>query len=63
MSRCEKELVMTIDIGRLIGAVHREISAREYEGRPAHVLVATRVYNTTQDDLWDALTNPERIPR
>ena len=27
------------------------------------MLVATRTYDTTQQDLWDALTNPERIPR
>ena len=54
---------MTFDVGRLIGAVSREITTRDYEGRAARVLVATRVYDTTQDDLWDALTNPERIPR
>jgi uncharacterized protein YndB with AHSA1/START domain len=54
---------MTIDVARIIGATSRELTTREYEGRPARVLVATRVYDTTQDDLWDALTNPERIPR
>jgi uncharacterized protein YndB with AHSA1/START domain len=27
------------------------------------LLVATRNYDTTVDDLWDALTNAERIPR
>jgi uncharacterized protein YndB with AHSA1/START domain len=54
---------MTIDVTRLIGAVTREISSREVNGAPARVLVATRSYDTTRDDLWDALTNPERIPR
>ena len=54
---------MMIDVGRVIGATTRELTTREYNGRPARVLVATRAYDTTQHDLWDALTNPERIPR
>jgi uncharacterized protein YndB with AHSA1/START domain len=54
---------MAIDVVRLIGAVTREISSREKDGAPARVLVATRTYDTSMEDLWDALTNPERIPR
>jgi len=54
---------MMIDVGRVIGATTRELTTREFRGRPARVLVATRTYDTTQQDLWDALTNPERIPR
>ena len=54
---------MMIDVGRVIGATTRELTTREYRGRPARLLVATRTYDTTQQDLWDALTNPERIPR
>jgi uncharacterized protein YndB with AHSA1/START domain len=54
---------MTIDVSRVIGAVTREISSREVDGQPARVIVAARTYDTTQEDLWDALTNPERIPR
>jgi uncharacterized protein YndB with AHSA1/START domain len=52
-----------MDLGQVIGAVTREVSDREYEGKPAKVVVAKRTYNTTPDDLWDALTNAERIPR
>jgi uncharacterized protein YndB with AHSA1/START domain len=52
-----------MDLGRVIGAVTREVSDREYEGKPAKVVVAKRTYNTTPADLWDALTNAERIPR
>jgi uncharacterized protein YndB with AHSA1/START domain len=51
------------DVSRLIGAVTRELSSVEKDGRPARVLVATRSYDTSIDDLWDALTNAERIPR
>lgn len=54
---------MAINVPRLIGAVTREISTREKDGAPARVLVATRKYDTSVADLWDALTNPERIPR
>ena len=54
---------MARDVSRLIGAVTRELSTIERDGRPARVLVATRSYDTSMDDLWDALTNAERIPR
>ena len=54
---------MAFDPLRHIGAVTRVVEAREHEGRPARVVVATRHYPTTAGDLWDALTNPERIPR
>lgn len=54
---------MTIDVARLLGAVTRETTTREVEGRPAVVLLASRTYDTPISDLWDAMTNPERIPR
>jgi uncharacterized protein YndB with AHSA1/START domain len=54
---------MKLDIAATLGAVTREIGTREHEGRTARVLVASRTYDTTIDDLWDALTNAERIPR
>ncbi len=54
---------MALDIQRAIGAVTREVVSREIDGKPATVLVAERSYDTTPDDLWDAVTNPERLPR
>jgi uncharacterized protein YndB with AHSA1/START domain len=54
---------MKFDIPQYIGAVTRELTHRERDGKPAKVVVATRTYDTEPDDLWDALTNPERIPR
>jgi uncharacterized protein YndB with AHSA1/START domain len=54
---------MTIDVAHIVGAVAREVTSCMYEGKPARVIVATRHYNTSIEDLWDALTNPERIPR
>lgn len=54
---------MPMDVLRLIGAVSRELTSTTRDGKPARVLVATRSYHTTPDDLWDALTNQGRIPR
>jgi uncharacterized protein YndB with AHSA1/START domain len=52
-----------MDLGQVIGAVTREVGGREYEGKPARVIVAKRTYNTSPDDLWDAISSAERIPR
>lgn len=52
-----------INVERYIGAVVREVESREHEGKPARVVIAMRDYDTTVEDLWDALTQPERIPR
>lgn len=54
---------MNFDALRYIGAVTREIHSRVHDGRPARVLVAICAYDTSLDDLWDAVTNPERIGR
>ncbi|WP_421931980.1 SRPBCC family protein [Phenylobacterium sp.] len=54
---------MNIDVPAMIGAVVREVAVREQDGRPARAVIATRAYDTTVDDLWEAITNPERIPR
>lgn len=54
---------MNIDIASHIGAMVRAVEDREFEGKPAKVVVASRAYDTDRNDLWDAVTNPERIPR
>jgi uncharacterized protein YndB with AHSA1/START domain len=54
---------MHIDVPSFIGAVTREVVGRDHEGKPARAVVASRSYDTTPDDLWDALTSAERIPR
>jgi uncharacterized protein YndB with AHSA1/START domain len=46
-----------------IGAVRREVRTCERDGRPARAVVAERTYDTTVKDVWDAITNRERIPR
>src|SRR4030095_936414 len=52
-----------MDVLRYIGLVTREIHTREYEVRPTRVILATCQYDSTVDDVWDAITNPERLPR
>ncbi len=55
--------MMKIEVARLLGVVTREVTTREFEGKPAVVIVASRTYDTSPADLWDAVTNPERLPR
>lgn len=54
---------MEIDVTGTVGAVTRGVETIERDGRPAKVVVASRTYPTSIDDLWDAVTTLERIPR
>ena len=50
-------------MGHVFGAEFRRVENREHLGKPALVVVAVRSYDTTVDDLWDAITTPERLAR
>lgn len=52
-----------MDYTHALGAEFHEVGERMQDGKPARVVKAFRTYPTDQDDLWDALTNSERIPR
>lgn len=54
---------MTIDVDHQISQTHRRVGTRNLEAGQARVMTVTRVYPTEPADLWDACTNPERIPR
>ena len=54
---------MGIDSADHLGAVERSVSSSERAGKAASAVILTRNYETTVDDLWDAVTNGERIPR
>ena len=54
---------MTFDLAHHLGATKRSVIRRDHEGAPAWVVVAERLYGTDVEDLWDAITSPERIPR
>jgi uncharacterized protein YndB with AHSA1/START domain len=45
------------------GAVTRRVTAVVRDGKPAREITLERIYDTTPDDLWDALTNARRLPR
>jgi uncharacterized protein YndB with AHSA1/START domain len=48
---------------KYLGIEFRQYLEREHEGQPARVVVATRTYDTDREDLWEALTSAERLPR
>ena len=54
---------MTIDPLATAGLVTREVRTGSRDASPTKIVIAQRTYPTGQADLWDALTNPERIPR
>lgn len=47
----------------MAGLVTREVRSGTREGAETRTAVARRTYATDVDDLWDCLTNPERLPR
>jgi uncharacterized protein YndB with AHSA1/START domain len=52
-----------IDVNHQISSVDRQIGSRTLEAGEARTLIISRVYDTPPEDLWDACTNAERIPR
>jgi len=52
-----------IDIARELGAVHREVADRKVPAGDAKAVILEREYDAPIEDVWDALTNPERIGR
>ncbi|OHV38624.1 polyketide cyclase [Parafrankia colletiae] len=54
---------MSMDPVITAGLVTREVRRGTRDGAPTRTVVARRSYPTSQSDLWDALTSPDRIPR
>ena len=52
-----------IDVDHQISAVGRSIGERELEAGTARVLTVSQVYDAAVEELWDACTSAERIPR
>jgi uncharacterized protein YndB with AHSA1/START domain len=50
-------------MGNLFGSEFRRVENREHLGKPALVVVLIRRYDTTLEDLWDAITTPKRLAR
>lgn len=51
------------DVAGVLGLVARAVRNFEKDGKPASAVTLTRLYDTGVDDLWDALTSRERLPR
>ena len=54
---------MNLDFRTHLSALDRSVSTLERDGRDARSVTLSRSFATTVDDLWDAVTNAERIPR
>lgn len=52
-----------IDVDHQINTVARTVGKRTIDAGEAHVVAITQTYDTDQNDLWDAVTDIERIPR
>ena len=46
-----------------LAASTRTVSTFEREGKPAAHVTLSRAFDTPIENLWDAVTNPDRIPR
>jgi uncharacterized protein YndB with AHSA1/START domain len=54
---------MSVDPAAAAGLVPREVRSGSRDGAATKIVIARRVYRAGQADLWDALTNADRIPR
>jgi uncharacterized protein YndB with AHSA1/START domain len=52
-----------IDLSHQISAVRREVGRRTLDAGEARIITLSRTYAASPDELWDACTNPQRIPR
>jgi uncharacterized protein YndB with AHSA1/START domain len=52
-----------IDVTHQVDAVRRQVGKRDLEAGEARTVVVSQSYDADIDDVWDACTNPERIPR
>lgn len=51
------------DLSAHMGRVTRTVTDLERDGKPARRITLKRGYDATPEDLWDAITNPDRLPR
>lgn len=54
---------MSLDLQSHLGTVSRSVTDVERDGKSAKAVTLSRSYRTSIDDLWDAATNAERLPR
>ncbi|MET0343925.1 MAG: SRPBCC family protein [Polyangiales bacterium] len=47
----------------VFGTEFRRVEERDHQGKPALVGVAVRIFDTDVDDLWEAISTPQRLAR
>jgi uncharacterized protein YndB with AHSA1/START domain len=52
-----------IEVMDQVNAVRRRVGQRTLDAGEAHSVIISQVYAAPIDDVWDACTNPVRIPR
>lgn len=52
-----------IDVEQQVNAARRQVGTRTIEAGEVRTVTVARTYPAEVADLWDACTNPERIPR
>ena len=52
-----------IEVGEQLNGVQRAVGTRVLEAGQVRVVTVSQVYDATLQELWDACTNAERIPR
>ena len=54
---------MEFDANGHLNAIDRSVAYLERDESPATAVSISRSFQTTVDDLWDAVTSADRIPR
>lgn len=52
-----------LDDAKQIDSVQRKVGKSTLNGDDAHVVTMTQTHSNSVDDVWDAVTNPERLPK
>ena len=53
---------MEMDYSNALGIEHRAVKDAEYKDQPVRIVSGSRIYSAEIEELWDAVTNSERIP-
>ena len=61
MKRSLEDQGVGMEFSKAFGATFREVGSSERDGESTHIVRASRTYPTSQNDLWSALTEKERI--
>ena len=54
---------MIVDVAKEINAIQRTVGSRVLATGEARTSTISQTYDSTIEDVWDACTNPERLPR